>query len=465
MPAGRGTLQWCTDVPSGNFIGTLQEGFQSVGSHLCFARKGGLIMATALELSDDIEYPRRVDTIVSTPPPAVHTESLIESPGIRYLSVIIPTRNEAGNIEALLQRLAPVVVDLDAEVLFVDDSDDHTPKVIADSSSWFYSPIRLIHRNPGNRSGGLGGAVLEGIRQARGTYVVVMDGDLQHPPETIIDLLNQATTRSLDLVVASRYCENGDATAFNRLRATVSHASTVASKLLFPRRLRYVNDPMSGYFLARRSAIQTDSLRPNGFKILLEIVGRTPDLRIGSVPFVFGERFAEASKASISEGIRLMQVLCALRFGPSIAKFGRFGLVGVTGLVVNSLLLAFFTQSIGLFYLVSLVLATQGSTLWNFLLTESWVFKGRNQGSSKLGRATLFFLMNNLALLARGPIVFLLTSFLGLNYLISNFASMAVILVLRFTVADSVIWKASLQTSRASAPVISVISPDEEIAA
>jgi dolichol-phosphate mannosyltransferase len=422
-------------------------------------------MATALELSDDIDNPCRVDAIVPAPSPVVQAEFPIKSPEIRYLSVIIPTRNEAGNIDALLERLATVVVDIDAEVLFVDDSDDRTPNVIADASTWFHSPIRLIHRSPGDRTGGLGGAVLEGIRQARGTYVVVMDGDLQHPPETITDLLDQATARALDLVVASRYCENGDATAFNRLRATVSRASTVAAKLLFPRRLRYVNDPMSGYFLARKSAIQTDSLRPNGFKILLEIVGRTPNLRIGSVPFVFGERFAEASKASLSEGIRLIQVLCALRFGPGIAKFGRFGLVGLSGLVVNSLLLAFFTETIGLFYLVSLVLATQGSTLWNFLLTESWVFKGRNRGSSKLGRATLFFLMNNLALNARGPIVFLLTSLLGFNYLISNFASMAVILVLRFTVADSLIWKASPKASRPSAPVMSVISPDQEIAA
>jgi dolichol-phosphate mannosyltransferase len=465
LSVDRGTLQQCTDVPAGNNIGAVREGFQSVGSHFCFVRKGGLIMATALEHSDDIDYPYRVDSIVSMPPLAVQTEFPTESLETRYLSVIIPTRNEAGNIDALLQRLAPVIVDLEAEVLFVDDSDDSTPRVIADASTWFHSPVRLIHRNPGNRSGGLGGAVLEGIRQARGTYVVVMDGDLQHPPETIIDLLNQATTRSLDLVVASRYCENGDATAFNRVRATVSHASTVAAKLLFPGRLRYVNDPMSGYFLARRSAIQTESLRPNGFKILLEIIGRTPDLRIGSVPFVFGERFAEASKASLSEGIRLMRVLCALRFGPSISKFWRFGLVGVSGLVVNLLLLAFFTETVGLFYLVSLVLATQGSTLWNFLLTETWVFKGRKQGSSKLSRATLFFLMNNLALLARGPMVFVMASLLGLNYLLANVASMAVILVLRFTIADSLIWKSSPRTSRASAPVISVISSDEEIAA
>ena len=73
--------------------------------------------------------------------------------------------------------------------------------------------------------------------------------------------------------------------------------------------------------------------------------------------------------------------------------------------------------------------------------------------------------MNNVALIARGPIVFLLTSFFGFNYLISNFASMAVILVLRFTVADSLIWKSSPQASQSSAPVKSVFSPDQEIAA
>jgi dolichol-phosphate mannosyltransferase len=357
------------------------------------------------------------------------------------LSVVVPTRNEAGNVDALLDRLAPVVSELDAEVIFVDDSTDDTPNVIRRASGHFAGSLRLVHREIGERTGGLGGAVLAGLRAAQAPWVVVMDGDLQHPPEVIHDLYRRASTGGLDLVVASRYCPNGDAGSFGRVRSLISRASTIAARAAFFRRLRNVDDPMSGFFIVRRQALQLDALQPNGFKILLEIIGRTPGLRVASVPFRFGERFAEQSKASMREGLRFLHLLCTLRFGSRLANFSRFTLVGVSGLAVNSLLLAFWTETAGLFYLISLILATQGSTLWNFTLTEFWVFHQHRLSRGLVRRGALFFAMNNVALLARGPMVFGLTSLLGLNYLLSNVVSMAVLLLIRFVAADSVIWK------------------------
>lgn len=382
------------------------------------------------------------------------------------LSIIVPTRNESGNIEQLLCRIDPVARERSLEVIFVDDSTDNTPEIIADAGTSYSFPVRLIHRLPEQRAGGLGGAVLEGMRAARGQWIVVMDGDLQHPPELIPELRNEALLQSCDLVVASRYCPNGEAASFSPLRSLMSHGSTIAAKVLFPRRLRDVNDPMSGFFLVRRSSIDLNNLHPNGFKILLEIVGRTPNLRIGSVPFSFGERFAGQSKASLTEGIRFLHLLLTLRLGPSVARFGQFGLVGISGLIVNSLLLAFWTESIGLYYLLSLILATQGSSLWNFYLSEYWVFKGADLGGNRFRRGALFLLMNNVALLARAPIVFFLTSLLGVNYLYSNIISMVALLLLRFAVADSLIWKnPASQPVPSPATSISGITHEREVAA
>jgi dolichol-phosphate mannosyltransferase len=374
----------------------------------------------------------RLQTMVAPPPEWSPAQSV---------SIIIPTRNEAGNIEALLSRLAPVVSGHDVEIIFVDDSTDQTPQVIASAGAGFACPVSVIHREEGHRTGRLGGAVVEGMRAARGYWVIVMDGDLQHPPECIPNLVTTAESSSLDVVVASRYCENGEIGNFDRVRAMVSRGSTIAAKALFPRRLRNVDDPMSGFFLIRRNAVDLDQLHPNGFKILLEIMARTPQLKVSSVPFRFGERFAEASKASIAEGVRYVRSLGALRLGSSAARFGRFGLVGVSGLVINSLLLAFWTETIGIYYLASLLLATQGSSLWNFVLSEYWVFKRSSLPGSRLGRCVRFLAMNNAALLARGPMVFFLTSLLGMNYLLSNLASMAALLLIRFFAADSLIWK------------------------
>jgi dolichol-phosphate mannosyltransferase len=382
--------------------------------------------------------------------------------GTTDLSIIIPTRNEAGNIAQLLRRLEPVVSTRSVEIIFVDDSTDDTPQTINDAAITYIRPIRLIHRLPEQRVGGLGGAVVEGMRAARGHWMIVMDGDLQHPPELIPHLLQQALDRSSDLVVASRYCEDGSASSFSLTRSLLSKSSTWAAKAVFPGRLRRVDDPMSGFFLVRRGALDLTALRPNGFKILLDIVARTPNLNISSVPFQFGERYAGESKASLTEGLRFLNLLLTLRFGPGFLKFSQFGLVGLSGLLVNTLLLAFWTETVGLYYMLSLVLATQGSSLWNFFLTEFWVFKRADHRGSQLSRGALFVAMNNLALLARGPLVFLLTSFLGMNYLLSNVTSMAVLLIVRFAVADSLIWKFRPVEAVAATAALPVISQEQE---
>lgn len=379
-------------------------------------------------------------------------------------SIIIPTRNEAGNVPELLRRLAPIVKNEAAEIIFVDDSTDTTPDTINNAAGSYLRPVRLIHRLPDQRLGGLGGAVLEGLRAARGPYVIVMDGDLQHPPEVIPQLLGKAREEARDLVVASRYCANGSAGSFSRARSLLSQGSTLAAKGLFPARLRHVNDPMSGFFLVRRAALDLNALQPNGFKILLEIVGKTSNLRIASVPFAFGERHAGESKASLREGLRFLTLLLTLRLGAGVMRFGMFGLVGVSGLLVNSLLLAFWTETIGIYYLASLILATQGSSLWNFFLSEFWVFGKTADAGQRVHRGVKFLLMNNAALLARGPIVFGLTSFLGVNYLISNVVSMLALLLLRYAVADSLIWKLKAPAA-AQTPALSSITQEHEVAA
>jgi dolichol-phosphate mannosyltransferase len=83
--------------------------------------------------------------------------------------------------------------------------------------------------------------------------------------------------------------------------------------VLFPRRLRAVTDPMSGFFLVRSRLVDPARLRPHGFKILLELVVTHPWLRTGEVPFVFGARHAGASKASAREGFRYLGHLTRLR--------------------------------------------------------------------------------------------------------------------------------------------------------
>jgi dolichol-phosphate mannosyltransferase len=353
--------------------------------------------------------------------------------GLPLLSLIVPTKNERDNVARLLGRLEAVLPTAQLEIIFVDASTDGTAEAIEEMAERSDREVVLLRQAPNRGRSGLGGAVVQGLCAARAPWACVMDADLQHPPELIADLLERAESGELDLVVASRYCEDGSAGDFGLVRALASRSTTTTARLLFPRRLRDVTDPMSGFFLVRREALALESLRPRGFKILLEILIRNPALRVGEVAFTFGEREAGKSKATIREGLRYLSHLTRLRFA-------RFGAVGASGLIVNTVLLATFTDVFGLFYVVSAVLATQGSTLWNFCLTERWVFGDREHQRGKATRMAMFFLMNNAALAVRGPLLVLLTSGLGIHYVLSNVISLLGLTLLRFAVADTWIW-------------------------
>jgi len=356
------------------------------------------------------------------------------------LSIVVPTRNEVDNIDELVRRLEHALSSVPAEIVFVDDSNDQTPQAIEAVSARTQLPIVLIHRPPEQQMGGLGGAVVEGLRAARAPWVCVMDADLQHPPELIPDLLDRANRDNADLVLASRYDKHSGHQGLGRARTLVSRGLHAMARVMFPGKMHNVSDPLTGYFLVRREAIDADQLHPRGFKILLEILIRFPELRVAEIPFQFGNRYAGKSKASTREAFNYLSHLWSLRFGDNAGRLIAFALVGASGIAVNSLVLAFATEWLGIYYLTSLLLATAASTVWNFSLTEWWVYPDRSHSSKWLRRLGLFFFMNNAALLLRGPLVFVLTSGWGVHYLVSNLFSLVAFTLLRFGLADKVIW-------------------------
>ncbi|GAB2849803.1 hypothetical protein GCM10027024_26910 [Microbacterium insulae] len=206
------------------------------------------------------------------------------------LSIIVPTFNEAPNVAELMRRVTAAVDGIEAEVIFVDDSTDDTPDVIRAVAASAALPVRLVHRS--SRTGGLGGAVIEGFLLAESDTCLVIDGDLQHPPEEIPLLFERFQRGDVDVVIASRYAGGGTSTGLaDRTRVLVSKAATALTRAMFPNRLRDVTDPMTGYFLVDRRAIEASTLRPRGFKILLEILARK-SLRVAEVPFDFAGRHA-----------------------------------------------------------------------------------------------------------------------------------------------------------------------------
>ena len=233
-----------------------------------------------------------------------------ESPRI---SLVIPTFNESANVAELLTRLAAALpADVPCEVIFVDDSTDDTPAVIDEAAQHSRLAVSVRHRQVAE--GGLGGAVALGLRQAAAPWIVVMDADLQHPPALVPELIAAGERAEADLVVATRYAGGGSRDGLSGgFRKLASGGSTLLAKMVFPRRLHDVSDPMSGFFAVRSEALNAEVLRPLGYKILLELIVRCRIKRITEVPYQFQDRFAGESKASLTEGLRFLRHLMVLR--------------------------------------------------------------------------------------------------------------------------------------------------------
>jgi dolichol-phosphate mannosyltransferase len=405
----------------------------------------GALPTDALFRSSDHRPPRGESEIVAANPDLNHVRP--------DLTVIIPTRDETENIEPLLDRLLPALAPAAVEVLFVDDSDDDTVAEICRVGRDLEVPVRVLHREPGQRDGGLSTAVIAGMKAARGRWALVMDADLQHPPEIAPQLFLTARRQQVDLVVASRYAGHGNSAGLDGgTRRGSSKFATRITKLAFPRRSSRLSDPMSGFFVVRLDVLDLDRLRPYGYKILLELVVRTPDLRIAEVTYAFQARHAGESKTSLREGLNFARHLARLRLqiarerdAATRARPGArkrvilFGLVGLSGIAVNSAALwLFHLEAFQLHYLVAATLATQVSTLWNFVFTDQLVFRTARDGR-RWGRLWRFFALNNGALLLRLPMLWVLVH-LGVPVIPANVLTLLALFVVRYLVSDRLIF-------------------------
>lgn len=359
------------------------------------------------------------------------------------LTVVIPSLNEKENVRPLVDRLNKALSGSDTEILYVDDSTDDTPQMVQSMAECSNLALRVVHREV--PAGGLSGAVVEGIRRSRAEYVVVMDGDLQHPAELVPRLLKTAVATSSDVVIASRYLEDSDAGGLSSLwRRSVSVASTQIARVCFPRRVgRLCRDPMTGFFCVRRAALHLDRLHPRGYKILLEILAHH-DLRVAEIPFAFGHRSGGSSKATWKNGIQYLRQVACLRAG----RMSRFAMVGALGTIVNLLTMSVLVHGAAVNYVLAAVLATEVAILHNFLMQERFVFKDCKHGvHSWASRLGLSFAFNNLEQIARLPLLVLLVSGLGLYSVAMQGLTLLLAFFARFFFHSKVVYRCGAAAS------------------
>ncbi|EYT57489.1 MULTISPECIES: glycosyltransferase [Microbacterium] len=350
------------------------------------------------------------------------------------VTIIVPTFNERDNVAELVARTAVALEGWDAEILFVDDSTDDTAaeveRVAADSPI----PVRVIHRS--ENTGGLGGAVVIGLEAAVSDVCIVMDGDLQHPPELLPVLLARFAQGDADVVAASRYVGGGDTSGLGTaVRFGVSRVATWLTRAMFPIRLARSTDPMTGFFLVDRDRLDVSTLQPRGFKILLEILARN-DLRIAEVPMEFAERRHGTSKASFRQGAMFLEHLARLRFG----KMSLFALIGVIGAAANLGIMWALTAA-GVPYIWAAIIGAEVTIIGNFVLQERFVFADMRTDARALGiRFASSFAFNNVEAALRIPVMALMVESWHISSVVATGLSLIVAFFARFLFHSLVVY-------------------------
>lgn len=212
------------------------------------------------------------------------------------LSLVIPTYNESENILPIIDRLINLLDRYSFEIIVVDDnSPDRTWEIVETYAlnRKQTDRIRVLRRFSGKS---LSLSVVEGFSNARGQYLGVMDADLSHDPEIIIDMID-ALRIGAEISVGSRRVPGGGIDGWPWYRRLFSEAATAFSRRLLGLRVR---DPMSGFFFMKKSVFERlkGYLRPRGYKILLEFVARTDANSIVEIPYRFKDRQKGQSKLS-----------------------------------------------------------------------------------------------------------------------------------------------------------------------
>jgi len=351
------------------------------------------------------------------------------------ISVVIPTYNEAENIGDLLKKIEEVLQDRTTEFIVVDDnSGDGTAGIIKDLQ-YEIDNLYLIEREG---KSGIGSAYKRGFQDAVGEIVVQMDADFSHRPEDIPKLVSVIEDGN-DIAIGSRYVEGGD-----RNDPLIRRINPWIGRFLYVYILKSpVSDFTSGFKAYKKEVAEKipDYDLPDGFHFqaasLMKLVEQGKLTQ--EVPINFQPRRAGDPKYSTRDLIDNIELFVRL-FLDHYEQMIKFGIVGASGVLVNMGLLYFLTEEMGIYYIISAIIAVETSIISNFALNELWTFveKGKDGIKHVFKR---FFKFNGISIAGMGinvGMLAVLTEFAGLYYLFSNL--IAIVAVFGWNYLANVRW-------------------------
>ena len=233
--------------------------------------------------------------------------------------VVVPTYNERENVGPFIERISAVrrsEREVDIEVLFVDDSSpDGTGGAVKEAMGQH----QFVHLLTRPEKEGIGRAFLDGFRFALErfdpTVVVQMDGDLQHPPEVVPELIHSVLDGA-DVAIASRKVEGGKTVGWSRRRILLSWGANLLARLVLGLDQRDVSSGFKAYSRGMVEELTSRKLSSSSFSYQEEtlLVAKRAGKKVVEIPFTFTARKAGKTKFKTADILRFLKAILAMRY-------------------------------------------------------------------------------------------------------------------------------------------------------
>ncbi len=362
------------------------------------------------------------------------------------ISIVIPTYNEVENIITLLKNLTFLVNDFQYEIIVVDDDSPDGTSDEVNKYMKFNKRIKLITRI--GRSG-LSSAIKEGLIFAQGKYLLVLDGDGQHHPSFILDMLQEIKKNRSDIVIGSRFLNTSKLEGLSKKRSLGSKIANKLARISLHRNYSKLTDYLSGCFCLERESNKKfiRKIEINGFKFLYELLSLSKgNLMVNEVPLIFKERKFGNSKLDIAI---VWDFLISIIHNFTLRLLPRraisFGLVGISGVFVQLFITSFLVEILLFNFYNALPFAVIIAATSNFLINNQVTFRSERLKNSALLIGLLkFLIVASLPVIANVGITTAFYKYISADTFIAQIAGIAIVYAWNYLASSSFVWRKTI---------------------
>ena len=359
------------------------------------------------------------------------------------LSIVIPTFNEVENIGPLLKKLTLILNDFEYEIVVVDDDSPDGTSDEVNKYMQINKKIKLITRI--GRSG-LSSAIKEGLIFAQGKYLLVLDGDGQHHPSFILDMLEEIKKNKYDIVIGSRFLNNSKLEGLSNKRSLGSKIANKLARISLHRNYSKLTDYLSGCFCLEKEISRKfiRRIEINGFKFLYELLSLSKGkLSVNEVPLNFKERRFGNSKLDIAiVWDFLISIIHNLTLRLLPRRAISFGLVGVSGIFVQLFITSFLVKIFLIDFYNALPFAVMLAATSNFIINNQVTFRSERLENKALFVGLLKFLfVASLPVIANVGITTAFYRYITTDTFIAQIAGIGIVYAWNYLASSSFVWR------------------------